>query len=93
MRVIKITKTVNGPNYHYMIFEDDISDDLITYEAEDWCTNDPNGQSRGYSWKWEEVTEPVERRDIVEKNIKNLIGRIDRLTLEHEKLKAFFETL
>ena len=90
MKVIKIIKTVNTPIHHYMFYDDSVSDETITYDAEEWCINDPNGQSRGYSWKWVEVVDKTELAEILSKEIKLIGNNIERLNHKRENLTSFY---
>jgi hypothetical protein len=75
LKVIKIVKGVRGGNIvHHIIFTEPVSSDDIDNAVSDWCEEDVNGHTYGYTYDWYYVDDS----DEIGRVIKYELERIDR---------------
>lgn len=87
--IVNIKKRINGSG---ALIEKNIllyglnSNDAIESAVEEWCENDPSGQSIGYSSKWEIVTEKDDVKKFIEQRLEYINHKINRLKVEYNEL-------
>ena len=87
MKVVKITKrSRNLIKDHFLVVENDETDENIECICEDWCNNDLAGASYGWTADWVHVTDPQEILDAKNKEIKSLNNQLSRLEIRKLKI-------
>jgi hypothetical protein len=89
MRIIRIEKSNSATTKnHHLVFMDNVVPSDITVEdaVEDWCENDPFGQTNGYSYKWFDVTDDNEIIRILSNELQNLLINIGHLNAKKNKI-------
>lgn len=80
MKVLKITKTINGAGFkrtfYRIILNDDETLESLSGFVEDICENDMDGFYRGYSYDYDFETDPKVIDDVIKREINKVMTEI-----------------
>lgn len=107
MKVIKIEKTYRGGRKinHLITVDTEMLGSMMKEEfsneeeedinllVENWCREDLAGANFGYSYKWEEETDPEVIKQVVLKEIEGISAQIRIAESRHKKLMKFLGSL
>lgn len=87
MEAVKITKRFsNGIKEHNLVLKQTgLSSEDIDYLVDEWCSNEPSGHNRGYTFEWCFV-EDSRINDILRDRVKTLNICIDALKVERDEI-------
>lgn len=95
MKIIKINKNYRSHNVEafLVLFGERISNDDIECAVEEWCENEPSGQSYGYAYNWEFVKDELTIHEVLNNKIQDFNFKIENFQTKINEIEDYLKLL